>query len=313
MKFYLAPMEGITGYVYRNLYSSYFDNIDKYFTPFIVGNRKAGMKARELKDVLPENNGDLYIVPQILTNNSVEFIETAKRLLRLGYSEINLNLGCPSQTVVSKGRGAGFLKNPWALDEFLSEIFDVLSDDFKISLKTRLGMESAEEFGELLDIYKKYPLCELIVHPRTRKELYGARPHIEEFYRAYSECPFPVSYNGDICTVRDYQNITERFEKLDSVMIGRGILANPFLVDEIMGRASYDKEFLREFNIRLFDEYRRVLSGDKDVLFKMKELWFYESRMFKDCDRYLKAIRKADDRMEYMCAVNSLLDNCEVR
>lgn len=311
MKFYFAPMEGITGYVYRNLYHSYFHEIDKYFTPFIVGNKKAGMKARELKDVLPENNAGVPIVPQILTNNAEEFINTARRIRQLGYTEINLNLGCPSGTVVSKGRGAGFLADPKGLDAFLDEIFNALFD-LKISIKTRIGKESVSEFDELLKIYSAYPLQELIVHPRIQKELYSGKPHLEEFEKAWKQCPYPVCYNGDIFTKNDYERITERFVGLKTVMLGRGLLANPFLIQQIQGKDGITRDFVEEFSERLFEEYRKVLSGDKDVLFKCKELWSYQIWMFDDDGRYLKAIRKAQNRSEYKCAVTNLLRNCPV-
>lgn len=311
MKFYFAPMEGITGYVYRNLYSDYFANIDKYFTPFIVGNKKASMKARELRDVLPENNKGLPIVPQILSADSEEFINTARRIQQLGYNEINLNLGCPSGTVVSKGRGSGFLAYPEKLEKFLEEIFAGLSD-MKISVKTRLGKESVEEFEKIFEIYNKFPMHELIIHPRIQKEMYSGTPHVEEFSKAFENAKFPVCYNGDIFSVKDYERITERFPSLDSVMLGRGLLANPFLVQQINGGVGANKEFVREFATRLFEDYRMEMSGDKDVLFKMKEMWSYLIWLFDDEGKYVKAIRKANSKDEYLCAVNSLVNNCEI-
>ena len=156
MKYYLAPMEGITGHIYRNAYEKYFHNIDKYFTPFIVPNQSLSLKTKELRDLQPENNEGLNIVPQILTNDSEGFIITAKKLKELGYDEINLNLGCPAGTVVSKGRGSGFLAKREELDIFLDEIFKI--KDMKISIKTRIGKDSPEEFYKLIDIYNKYPL-----------------------------------------------------------------------------------------------------------------------------------------------------------
>lgn len=318
-------MEGITGHVYRNLYRSCFHNIDKYFTPFIVGNRKAGMKARELKDVLPENNPDITIVPQILTADAVEFINTAKRLASLGYDEVNLNLGCPSGTVVSKGRGAGFLAFPDKLDAFFSEIF--AKTDMKISVKTRLGKDDVAEFDGLLDIFCKYPLEELIVHPRIRNELYSGHPHLDVFSRAVHKCPFPVCYNGDIFRMEDYCRIRERFPDVSRIMIGRGILANPFLAEQIRvseedaadtaGASTAELpgltvEFAEEFLGRLYEGYRKELSGDKDVLFKMKELWSYFIWMFDDDGKHIKEIRKAKNKTEYDMAVRSLLRNCKI-
>lgn len=310
-------MEGITGHVYRNLYRSCFGNIDKYFTPFIVGNRKAGLKAKELRDVLPENNPDIRIVPQILTADAVEFVNTAKRLKQLGYDEVNLNLGCPSGTVVSKGRGSGFLAFPDKLDAFLAEIFE--KTDMRISVKTRLGKEDTAEFDGLLSIFCKYPLAELVVHPRLQRELYGGSPHLDAFAKAEERCPFPVCYNGDIFRVEDYRRIRKQFPGVSRIMIGRGLLAYPFLVERIRADESPQKaedlskrtkEFLAEFFERLYEGYRQELSGDKDVLFKMKELWNYQIWLFDDDGKHIKAIRKAKNKTEYDMAVKTLFREC---
>ena len=178
MKFYLAPLEGITGYIYRNaLHDFYGTGIDKYFMPFLAPHTKRSFNAKEKNDILPEHNKDLYAVPQILTNNASDFLRIEKDLRALGYEEININLGCPSGTVVSKGRGAGFLAKKDELDAFLEEIFE--KTEGKISLKTRIGVEEPEEFYELLEIYNQYPLEELIIHPRVQKELYQGKPHRE--------------------------------------------------------------------------------------------------------------------------------------
>ena len=204
MKYYLAPMEGITGFIYRNAYEKFFGNIDKYFTPFIVPTSSKSFKTKELRDVLPENNGDLNIVPQILTNDFEGFINTSRKLQQLGYNEINLNLGCPSGTVVSKNRGSGFLAKREELDKFLNDIFKI--NNMKISVKTRIGKDSPEEFYELIKIYNKYPMEELIIHPRTREDFYGNKPNLEVFKDALSLSTNQVCYNGDIFAVEDYKS-----------------------------------------------------------------------------------------------------------
>ncbi len=231
MKYYLAPMEGITGYIYRNSYEKFFNNIDKYFTPFIVPNKSTNLKTKELRDILPENNKGMNIVPQILTNDSEGFIITARKLQQLGYNEINLNLGCPAGTVVSKNRGSGFLAKREELDIFLDEIFKI--DDMKISIKTRIGKDSPEEFYELIKIYNKYPIEELIIHPRTQKDFYGNEPNLGVFKDALSLSSNPICYNGDIFTVSDYNRLIKTFPKVKTIMLGRGILANPGLINEI--------------------------------------------------------------------------------
>ena len=198
MKIYLAPLEGITGYTYRRALYNCFGGFDKYFIPFILPNQKGHLSTREKKDIMPENNEGMYAVPQILTKNAEDFIQTAETLQEYGYNEVNLNLGCPSKTVVTKGRGAGFLDRPDELDKFLDEIFRKC--DMKISIKTRLGMDDPEEFEDLLTIYNKYPLEELIVHARVQKDYYKNTPHLETFGEAVERAKSPVCYNGDIVT-----------------------------------------------------------------------------------------------------------------
>lgn len=304
MKFYLAPMEGITGYIYRNAYEKYFNNIDKYFTPFIVPNQSTSLKTKELRDLLPENNGDLYIVPQILTNDAEGFISTAEKLKQLGYKEINLNLGCPAGTVVSKSRGSGFLAKREELDNFLEEIYKI--NDMKISIKTRLGKDNPDEFYELIKIYNKYPLEELIIHPRTREDFYGNKPNLKVFRDALNTSKNPVCYNGDIFTVDDYNNITKEFPEINTVMLGRGILANPGLVGEIKNNTYINKELLKEFHNEIFNNYKELFNEDKNAMYRMKELWGYMSHIFSENKKYYKKIKKAQKVSDYNSTVSSL-------
>lgn len=304
MKYYLAPMEGITGFIYRNAYEKYFGKIDKYFTPFIVPTNSKSFKTRELRDVLPENNKVNNIIPQILTNDAEGFVFTARKLQQLGYNEINLNLGCPAGTVVSKGRGSGFLAEREKLDSFLEEIYKI--DDMKISIKTRIGKESPEEFYELIKIYNKYPLEELIIHPRTRKDFYGNTPNLEVFKDAIALSKSPVCYNGDIFTKVDNEKIIKAFPEIDKVMIGRGILANPGLMNEINGGNVMDKKILKEFHDEVFNNYRELMNEDRNAMYRMKELWGYMIYMFSNNKKYAKSIKKAQTANDYRIAVSSL-------
>ncbi len=280
MKYYLAPMEGITGYIYRNSYEKFFNNIDKYFTPFIVPNKSTNLKTKELRDILPENNKGMNIVPQILTNDSEGFIITARKLQQLGYNEINLNLGCPAGTVVSKNRGSGFLAKREELDIFLDEIFKI--DDMKISIKTRIGKDSPEEFYELIKIYNKYPIEELIIHPRTQKDFYGNEPDLDVFKDALSLSRNPICYNGDIFTVSGYNKLIKTFPKVKTIMLGRGILANPGLINEIKNNTTIDKEVLKEFHDEILNKYIELYNEDRNALFRMKELWGYMIYIFSN-------------------------------
>lgn len=310
MKFYLAPMEGVTSYIFRNAQHDFFHDIDKYFTPFIAANQTGKLKSKEKKDILPENNQGLPIVPQILTNQADDFIKTAKDLQAYGYQEINLNLGCPAGTVVAKCKGSGFLAERDRLDRFLNDIFE--GTDSKISIKTRIGKDSAEEFYELLPIYNQYPLEELIIHPRIQKDFYKNTPNLEIFRYALKESKNKVCYNGDIFNTLDYQRFHEQFPEVDMIMFGRGLIGNPGLVRSIQEDWSMDKLTLKSFHDRILMDYEQILSGDTNVLYKMKELWFYMMPMFTESEKYAKKIRKCSRLKEYHEIVTQLFEEKEI-
>lgn len=319
MKFYLAPLEGITGYIYRNaLHEYYGQGVDKYFTPFLTPHTKCSFNAKELRDITPEHNRGMYTVPQVLTNSAEDFLRIEKDLLALGYEEININLGCPSGTVASKGRGAGFLAETKKLDCFLEDIF--AGTNAKISLKTRIGIDDPEDFYELLDIYNKYPLEELIIHPRVLKEYYKGKPHWEIFDYAVKNSKNALCYNGDIFSVADYEHLQQEvFQKNDgyhvhAIMLGRGILQNPALIEQLAQyehkgekKFDFDKNQFKLFHDRLRNEYMTQMSGDMNVLFKMKELWFYMIMLFPGQEKVLKKIKKAKKLAEYDAAIKELM------
>ncbi|NCB42635.1 MAG: tRNA-dihydrouridine synthase family protein [Clostridia bacterium] len=304
MKFYFAPLEGLTGYVYRNAHSKFFPQTDKYFAPFILANQGEGFKARELNDLLPENNQGIVLIPQILTNNANDFIHTSKKIQQLGYQEINLNLGCPSGTVVAKNRGSGFLAKREELDAFLDKIY--AQSAIKISIKTRIGKDDPQEFYKLIDIFNKYPIEELIIHPRIQKDAYKNKPNLGLFKEALELSKIPVCYNGDLFTAKDYEAFIAAFPSVSTVMIGRGLLRNPGLVDNIVNNTKLDMAVLKAFHDQIFENYQHVLSGQRNVLFKMKELWSYLILSFEDSAKYAKKIKKAEGLTEYSAAVLSL-------
>ena len=329
MKIYLAPMEGITTYIYRNAYYKYYGNIDTYYTPF-VANRK--LKSRELRDVLPENNSALPLVPQILTNKTDVFLEITEQLKNMGYNEVNFNLGCPSGTVVSKGRGAGLLNDPTELEKFLDIIYD--KSPISISIKTRLGIESLFEWEDILVIYNKYPIKELIIHARTLSQQYGGTPHIEAFKMAQDILSCPLCYNGNITDINTYDNLIELCPDTTAVMIGRGAIANPELpailkhsnfnsgqfcisstdnnekisninISEGKDNSMDHSKFL-SFHDEILEGYRDYMSGDLPVLYKLKELWTFWSQQFDVDKKTLKKIRKAQSISAYQSIVKTL-------
>lgn len=319
MKFYLAPMEGITGHIYRNALEKYFPGTDKYFTPFIAPDQNKILRTKERRDVLPENNHIPELVPQILTNSAEDFIRTAKVLQELGYEEVNLNLGCPSGTVVSRKRGSGLLAFPDEVERLLDGIFSEIQ--MKVSVKTRIGKDDAEDAFWLMEIYRKFPLSELIIHPRIQKDFYRGEPNQDlfgELIRAskdqeggmpssgHPENTFPVCYNGNLLTEKDYLFFAEKFPEVDAVMLGRGVIANPGLIRQIRSGLKTDKKTLRAFHDEVLEEYRSLFGEDKNALFRMKEMWIYMIHLFTNHEKYAKKIRKAQSLAEYRCAADAL-------
>ena len=310
MKIYFAPLEGITNHIFRNTYEELYGHIDKYFAPFISPAEKCPITPREKKDVIPENNIGINLVPQILTNRSDYFIESARELNLLGYNEVNLNLGCPSGTVCSKGKGAGALKDTAALQSFLEDIYSYSENDgMKISLKTRLGFSDPEEFYKLLDIFNNYPVIELIVHPRIRADLYKGEPRKEFFAYALENSKIPLVYNGNIYSCDDYSKLSNQFKTdLDPIMLGRGLVSDPSLAAKLKGDATEtDFAKLKKLHDTLYHEYRSIMSPDINVLFKMRELWTYWRVLFEDKDRDIKHLLKAKKYAEYEAIVYSSL------
>ena len=306
MQIYLAPMEGITTFVYRNAFAHYYGGIDKYFTPFLSNKN---LNYKEVNEVMPEHNKGIVVVPQILTNQAEVFLAIADKLADYGYREVNLNLGCPSGTVVTKKRGAGFLSIPDTLDTFLEEIFNKCP--LEISIKTRIGMESVDEWEKLLNIYGKYPLKELIIHPRLQKEFYEGTPHVEAFGMAQRRLPtLPLCYNGDIVSKASYDAVSDSLKPMENIMLGRGALANPTLPITLKAQnpeAMPDEDDLkrfRAFHDKILEGYREVMSGDQPVLFRMKELWSYMRKYISLTDKQMKQIRKSKRIDEYLSIIN---------
>lgn len=313
MEYYMAPMEGLTGYIYRNAYHACFTPMDRYFTPFITAKAQGTLSSREIRDILPEHNQGLSVIPQILTNRAQDFLRAAGILKEYGYQEINLNLGCPSATVVSKRKGAGFLSMQHELELFMGAVIEQLEKlEMKLSVKTRLGMCSPDEFYDLLELYNKHSLARLIIHPRIRLDYYKNTPNLEMFGCGLENSRNPVCYNGDLFTVRDVCKIQEQYPKLNAVMLGRGIIANPGLAEEIRTGKQPDQARYMEFHQRIYDGYRQIMSGDRNVLFKMKELWSSMIQIFSDDGKYGKRIKKAQRLSEYEIAVSRVFKELDI-
>lgn len=313
MHIYFAPLEGITTYPYRNLHHKYFGGVEKYFTPFLAPGPEQGMSVKEMRDVLPENNAGVPVVPQILTNRAGDFLLASKKLSEMGYREINLNLGCPSGTVTAKKKGSGFLLYPDDLDRFFDEVFSdaaVRNGEFLVSVKTRIGKNEVEEWPELMQVYNRYPIHELTVHPRIQKEFYKGTPHFDVFTDILKESRNPVVYNGDLFTVEKVKEFREKFPTAGTVMIGRGLIRNPALAEMILQEETEPEADIlpriREFHDALFEHYRETMSGDRNLLFRMKDLWSYMLAEVPDSEKLAKKIRKSQHVPEYLAAVEEV-------
>lgn len=303
MNLYFAPLEGITTYIFRNTHRELFGGCDEYYAPFIVPTDNEKISLKTLRDISPERNDEPPKV-QVMCTTPTAFCEFAKKIKTIGYNEVNLNLGCPSGTVVKKSRGSGALKDTDALDRFFDGIFSGM--DIKITVKTRTGFYSHDEFKNLLDVYNKYPITELTVHPRVREEYYKGEPNMDSFDLAYNKCKAKLCYNGNIYSVSDYVKLTDKYDKLNSVMIGRGAVRNPAIFREIKGGKRLETEELIKFSKLLEERYYELLDSDRYTLHRLKEIWIYAMDNYKDEKKILKAVKKSARLSELNSAIEAL-------
>lgn len=303
MNLYFAPMEGITTYTYRNTHAELFGMCDMYFTPFLVPTEQERITRKTLRDILPENNF-AKITPQILCCQEEAFFKFAKKIKELGYDEVNLNLGCPSGTVVKKKRGAGALKDPAELERFLEQIYNI--SGFKVSIKTRAGFYDHNEFDKLLEIFNRFPVSELTVHPRVREEYYSGSPNMATFDKAYHNYLSKLCYNGNITTTLDYHDVVAKYPMLTSIMIGRGAVRNPAIFREIRGGNLLKTEELILFSHVLEERYLSVLGSETYTLHKLKEIWIHMMQNFPDEKKIFKAVKKSNRLFDLNNAISCL-------
>lgn len=302
--FSFAPMEGVTGYIYRRVHAELFPGADRYYAPFIAPDGSGRFRAGRLRDILPENNRGLRLVPQILCGRPEPFLAVARELQAMGYREVNLNAGCPSGTVVPKHKGAGLLADLPALDAFLAEIFSHCQ--LAVSVKTRMGLKSTAEFPAILEIYNKYPLSELIVHARDRAGMYQSAPDLPGFAAAFGRGRAPMCYNGSIFHAASLEAAVRAVPGLDRVMIGRGAAANPALFRQLSGGAPLALEELRAFHERLLAGFLESGLGESAALARLKELWYYMIALFPGSAAEAKRLNRARTLPDYRAAVQAL-------
>ena len=303
MEYYFAPMEGLTDSVYRHLHHAYFSGVDKYYMPFFSPTVHRSLTPREARELPFADSENFQAVPQILCKNPKDFLWAAEQCRDRGYREVNLNLGCPSGTVFSKGKGSGMLRDPETLDRFLDQIY--ASAPLPISLKTRLGVEQPEEFEKLLEIYNRYPVSLLILHPRVRSAFYNGPVHLEMVQLALERSKNPLCYNGDIRSLADIRALEDTYPQLPAVMIGRGLIADPGM---LAGGTEIDT--LEAFLNALMDDYTEEFSGCRNALFRMKENWAYLHDRFAGSEKLWKQMRKTTDAAQFRALSAQVLHTC---
>ena len=292
MRYYFAPMEGITDAPYRKVHHSFFPGLDAYYMPFISPTMHRTLTNRESRDLPVADSVPFRAVPQILTKVPEDFLWAAEQCAQRGYDEVNLNVGCPSGTVVSKGKGAGMLADPEKLDAFLDQVFE--SAPLPVSVKTRLGIAETEEFPKILEVFNRYPIKELTIHPRVRKQFYKGGVDMEMFRYALDNSKNPLCYNGNLRILSEVRAFEAKFPQVEAVMIGRGLVGNP-----AMFRPGTGAEQIRAFHDTLLETYIETFGSALNAIFRLKENWHCMIFLFEDSEKLWKKLRKTTDIAEY--------------
>ena len=310
-----SPLQGFTDFRFRNAFQRFFGGIDQYIAPYIRVNGKLEIKPGNERDILPENNRSLDLIPQIITQDANEFLFVAKFVQKLGYNELNWNLGCPYPMIAKKGMGSGLLSMPEKIDEILTRV--CAETDIQISVKMRLGYESPQEIFHVLPVLERYRLANIIIHPRIGKQLYRGEVDLKAFEECLGKTSHTVFYNGDITSVQSFREMKERFPTINHWMIGRGLIADPFLPAMIKAdNPVYPEkrfEVLNSFHDVLFSSYEEALSGQKHLLMKMYSFWELFIQSFPSSPKCLKKIKKARSLSGYMEVVRQMMYNYKTK
>ena len=301
-----APMEGITLFRYRMIHHRMFPGAAEYYTPFIAPDSKGSFRPKYLRE-LTSDCDSLRVIPQLLVNNAEAFCATAEKLCGLGFGEVNLNIGCPSGTVFSKHKGAGMLTDLASLDAVLDGIYSHAEQKgYRVSIKTRMGVHSTEEFPAILECYRKYPISKLIVHARCRDDFYKGEADLSGLASSIGECLFPVVYNGNIAAPEDLEKVSLAAPQIESVMIGRAAVSNPALFRWFKTGEQLRLEELKAFHDELVETWMEDGLSPAFTVERAKTLWAYMQELFPEAKREIKAVLKARNMPDYRIAAETL-------
>jgi tRNA-dihydrouridine synthase len=304
-----SPLQGFTDFRFRNAFQRFFGGIDRYIAPYIQVNGKMEIKPANERDILPANNKSLDLIPQVITKDADEFLFLAKYVQKLGYTELNWNLGCPYPMIAKRRMGSGLLSMPEKINEILTRVFS--ESDIQVSVKMRLGYESPQEIFRVLPVLEKYRLSNITIHPRTGKQLYRGEVDLKTFEECLGLSSHKIFYNGDITSVQSFREMKDRFPSINNWMIGRGLIADPFLPAMIKAdNPVYPEnryEVFNSFHDTLFSSYEEALSGQKHLLMKMYSFWEFFIQSFPGSPKGLKKIKKAQNLSDYREAVRQII------
>lgn len=304
-----SPLQGFTDFRFRNAFQHYFGGIDTFYSPYIRLNGKLKIKQSYENDILPENNTTLEVIPQIITNDAEEFLFVAKYVQSLGYKELNWNLGCPYPMVAKSGMGSGLICNTSKINEILHRVHN--ETDILVSMKMRMGYENATEILDSFEILDQYPLKNIAIHARIGKQLYKGPVDLEAFEKCIKGTKHKLYYNGDITSVAAFKAIEERFPSIDHFMIGRGLIADPFLPSMIKNNTTKYPEnrwsIFSEFHDTIYKDYDDYLTGPTPIKMKMLGFWEFFSQTTSNPQKTYKAIKKATNPIKYKQAVAEIL------
>jgi len=310
---YLAPVQGITDRIYRNLFPVYFKGVDMAIAPFISSSKKMKPENNLLREFYPDKNTGIPTIPQIMSSNPADFTLLANALYNIGCGTVNWNLGCPFPMVVKKGRGAGMLCYPARVESFLEKTIPAIKP--KLSIKLRIGFKYPDDVLQLIPIFNRFQLEELIIHPRTGVQMYEGEVDLDIFEQCLNLAKHRVVYNGDIDSFEKLEMLSKRFGSVDRWMIGRGLIGNPFLAEKIKFNTEkpYDEKIkiMRAFHDQLFAEYSKILSGPSHITNKMKEIWTYMGSFFENGEKIRKKINKTHHRDNYVDVVNKIFSETQ--
>ena len=306
-----SPLQGFTDFRFRNAFHKYFGGIDTFYSPYIKLNGKLVIKGSYERDILPENNNTLEVIPQIITNDAEEFLFVTKYVQQLGYKELNWNLGCPYPMVAKCGMGSGLISNTSQIEHILKRVHN--ETDIIVSMKMRMGYENPTEILDVFPILEQYPIKNIAIHARIGKQLYKGGVDLDSFQKCLDTSKQKIYYNGDITSVEKFRTMQERFPSIDHWMIGRGLIADPFLPSMIKNNTTeYPKnklEIFEAFHDTIYQEYDTYLQGPTPIRMKMLGFWEYFSESFSNPQKTYKKIKKAGNCKNYEAAVKEIFKN----